>query len=495
MEMLKLAFASPEINPVNHKARSIPLLNPVDRYGRVFFFSWLGFMVAFLSWYAFPPLLSVTIKKDLHMTQDQVANSNIVALLGTLLMRFIAGPLCDRFGPRYVFVGCLLCGAIPTAMAGLVTSPQGLIALRFFIGVLGATFVPCQVWCTGFFDKNVVGTANALAGGFGNAGGGITYFVMPAIYDSLVHSQGLTPHRAWRVAYVVPFIIIVALALSMLFLCEDTPTGKWSERQDNNTMIQSNIVDLHRSSGSGAASSTNVSTVPEKKGASTPQIVDTEAQPVIDISLANNEMIQKPTIREALKVIFSLPTLALALPYACSFGAELAINSILGAYYLKNFPSLGQTKSGRWAAMFGLVNVVFRPAGGFIADLIYRSTHSVWGKKVWLVCLGVCMGGAALAVGLLNPKSEGLMFGLVVLMAFFIAASNGANFAIVPHVHPTANGIVSGIVGGMGNFGGIVFAIIFRYNGTHYDRALWIIGAIVAGVNLCVSWIRPVPRT
>lgn len=50
-------------------------------------------------------------------------------------------------------------------------------------------------------------------------------FVMPAIYDSLVHSQGLTPHRAWRVAYVAPFIIIVTLALAMLFLCEDTPTG------------------------------------------------------------------------------------------------------------------------------------------------------------------------------------------------------------------------------------------------------------------------------
>jgi NNP family nitrate/nitrite transporter-like MFS transporter len=268
----------------------------------------------------------------------------------------------------------------------------------------------------------------------------IISFVMPAIYDSLVHSQGLTPHRAWRVAYVVPFIIIVTLALSMLFLCEDTPTGKWSERHGNNPILQSNIVDLHRTSGSGTPSSTNVSTVPEKKGASTPQIVDTEAQQVIDISLANNEMIQKPTVREALRVIFSLPTLALALPYACSFGAELAINSILGAYYLKNFPNLGQTKSGRWAAMFGLVNVVFRPAGGFIADLIYRYTKSVWGKKVWLVCLGVCMGAMALAVGQLNPKSEGLMFGLVVLMAFFIAASNGANFAIVPHVHPTANG-------------------------------------------------------
>jgi MFS transporter, NNP family, nitrate/nitrite transporter len=65
-------------------------------------------------------------------------------------------------------------GAIPTAMAGLVTTPNGLIALRFFVGVLGASFVPCQVWTTGFFDKSVVGSANALAAGLGNAGGGVT---------------------------------------------------------------------------------------------------------------------------------------------------------------------------------------------------------------------------------------------------------------------------------------------------------------------------------
>ncbi|KAL1845106.1 hypothetical protein VTK73DRAFT_1121 [Phialemonium thermophilum] len=167
-------FSPPELHPVSKKARSVPIVNPLDRHGRVFFFSWLGFMVAFLSWYAFPPLLTITIKKDLHMTQDDVANSNIVALLATLLVRVAAGTLCDRFGPRYVFVGTLLCGALPSVMAGLVTGPKGLIALRFFVGILGASFVPCQVWCTGFFDKEVVGTANALAGGWGNAGGGIT---------------------------------------------------------------------------------------------------------------------------------------------------------------------------------------------------------------------------------------------------------------------------------------------------------------------------------
>jgi NNP family nitrate/nitrite transporter-like MFS transporter len=43
-------WSAPEVNPINSKARSIPVLNPLDKYGRTFFFSWFGFMIAFLSW-------------------------------------------------------------------------------------------------------------------------------------------------------------------------------------------------------------------------------------------------------------------------------------------------------------------------------------------------------------------------------------------------------------------------------------------------------------
>ena len=131
--------------------------------------------------------MTVTIRKELQMTTADVGNSNIAALTGTLLVRFLAGPACDRWGPRYTYIGILALGAIPTALAGLVRNVSGLIALRFFIGILGGTFVPCQVWSTGFFDKNVVGSANALIGGWGNAGGGITYFLMPLIYDCKLH--------------------------------------------------------------------------------------------------------------------------------------------------------------------------------------------------------------------------------------------------------------------------------------------------------------------
>ncbi|KAH6721542.1 major facilitator superfamily domain-containing protein [Leptodontidium sp. MPI-SDFR-AT-0119] len=479
-------WVAPEVNPLNGKARSIPVLNPINKYGRTFFFSWSGFLVAFLSWYAFPPLLTLTIRKDLHMSQNEYANSNIMGLTGTLVIRLIAGPLCDRFGPRYVFVGCLLAGAIPTAMAGLVTSPTGIIVLRFFIGVLGASFVPCQVWSTGFFDKNVVGTSNALAGGWGNSGGGITYFVMPAIFDSLVKDQGLTPHVAWRVAFIVPFIIITAIAMGILFTGEDCPAGKWENRHQ---MLDGIVVtsSSHNSIMEKSADATTTKTDGHKTD---PEAVNTRTA----VDRAEGEVIVAPTLKEGLSVLCSLQTLALALPYACSFGGELAINSIIGSYYLKNFPHLGQTGSGRWAAMFGLLNVFFRPLGGVVADIIYKYTGSVWGKKMWIVFCGVTMGCFELAIGLLNPHHEATMFGLIAGLAVFMDAANGANFAVVPHVHPFANGILSGIIGATGNLGGIIFAIIFRYNGKNYSKVIWIIGAISIGVNVGVSWIRPVPK-
>ncbi|KAF2459289.1 major facilitator superfamily domain-containing protein [Lineolata rhizophorae] len=488
-----LLVQAPEVNPINKKARSIPALNPIDMYGRVFTFAWMGFLIAFWSWYAFPPLMTKTIKADLHLSQKEIANSNILALTATLLVRLVSGPLCDRFGPRLVFAGLLLTGAIPTALAGTVTNATGLIILRFFVGILGATFVPCQVWSTGFFDKNVVGTANALTGGFGNAGGGITYFAMPAIYDSLVGDRGLTPHVAWRVAFIVPFILITACALGMIFLCPDTPTGAWANRMQN---LDRNIEEEHNHGGIVSNQGGHLDKVPaeDKKDASSDQEAGTVAVgEAVVIDQYHHESVQNPTVLEILKVMASPQSLVLAACYVNSFGGELAINSILGAYYNKNL-ELGQTQSGRWAAMFGLVNVLFRPLGGIVSDLLYKYTNgSLWAKKLWIHFVGVIAGCFCLAIGLKDPTELGMMIGLVLGLAVFMDAGNGANFSLVPHVHPYANGIVSGLVGASGNLGGVIFAVIFRFTG-NYHQGIWIIGVFFIAINLAVSWIRPIPK-
>jgi NNP family nitrate/nitrite transporter-like MFS transporter len=55
-------------------------------------------------------------------------------------------------------------------------------------------------------------------------------------------------------------------------------------------------------------------------------------------------------------------------------------------------------------------------------------------------------------------------------------------------------GVLSGIVGATGNFGGVIYAIIFRYNNTDYGRVFWIIGIMMIVMNLMFVWVHPIPK-
>lgn len=380
------------------------------------------------------------------MSTTQVANSNIIALVATLLVRLVAGPACDRFGPRYTFAGCLLIGAIPTFLSGTAYTVNELYALRFFIGILGGSFVPCQVWTTGFFDKPVVGRANSLTAGFGNAGGGITYFVMPAVYKSLV-SEGLSSDKAWRVAFIVPGILIVSVAIALVLLCPDTPTGKWSDRfqaAENNLRehgVSGAVVDVpgqvtaERKDSPGASSPSGISDEEKKldgtRGTYGENEVQLGEQQMVDT--ARGEVVQKPSASEIAKVVFSPQTFVTGACYFCTFGSELSINSILGTYIGTNFPNFSLSHAGDWAAMFGksriadiettlfalrrlltffpqgLMNVVCRPLGGIVSDFAYRRTGSVWSKKILMHTYSILTGVFLIAAGKTNPMNIGTM--------------------------------------------------------------------------------------
>lgn len=331
---------------------------------------------------------------------------------------------------------------------------------------------------------------------------------MPAVYDSLV-GDGLTPHTAWRVAFIVPGILITASAIALLLLCQDTPTGKWSERfnaSEENIRRQSvpSIVDVpngHAISDEKRSGSSSPTNPDEKKGpidptgGSSPSDPEQGTQQIL--SNARGEVVQKPSFKEIAKLCASPQTWVLGACYFSTFGAELAINSILGTYYGVQFKAdnLSLQESSNWAAMFGLMNALFRPLGGVVSDFAYGKTKSVWAKKILLHTYSIIAGAFLLAIGLTNSTNLATLVCLVgVGFAFFLEGANGLNFSLVPHVHPYANGVVSGFTGASGNLGGIIFAIVFRYNYKDYARSIWIIGTMMIAINVAVCWIKPIPK-
>ena len=215
------------------RATEIKLLSFKRPHMRGFHFAWFGFFMAFASWFAFAPLMP-QIKKDLGLTKDEVYNANIASVASTVLMRFAVGPLCDVFGTRTMFSMLLSFGAIPVFFGGLVNNATGLATIRFFIGVLGACFVPCQAWCSQLFAKEIVGTANAMAGGWGNLGGGAVQLLMVGVWNRF--RTGIDDEKAWRLSFIVPAVLTCGTGIGMYFFSDDSPKGNFKELTQRGTM-------------------------------------------------------------------------------------------------------------------------------------------------------------------------------------------------------------------------------------------------------------------
>lgn len=190
----------PNINtdPETCKATEIKILSAARPHMRGFHSSWISFFLAFFCWFAIAPLLSTLRLPEeeggLGISKQDIWTSSIVSVCGTIVMRIVLGPMCDKvsevssfsvsattklkiiinfqYGPRITMAIVLLAGAIPTGLTGLVNNATGLIIVRLFIGLIGSSFVMCQYWTTTMFTKEVAGTANAIVGGWGNCGGG-----------------------------------------------------------------------------------------------------------------------------------------------------------------------------------------------------------------------------------------------------------------------------------------------------------------------------------
>ncbi|QRV85668.1 major facilitator superfamily transporter [Ceratobasidium sp. AG-Ba] len=491
-------WAQPVINPLNLKSYTIPIFNLSNRYSVSFHLSWLGFLVA----------LYVPRRVAAHPTHSLSAshgNSNIIALLATLLVRLVVGPLVDRFGPRKVMAALLVIGAIPSGLAGTATKASHLYVIRFFIGILGGTFVPCQAWTTAFFDKNVVGTANALVGGWGNMGGGITFIIMVSLFQQLVHS-GLSHHVAWRVAFAavpVPVLLTVA-ALTMLFGW-DHPAGRWEDRhQVLAQRAHLHALDtakpgvVHPAPSSPESSEKELDK--EKSHGINVQVQEVDPELTKNIQSELDVAVNEPVTFKTFMAILGSPLTWLpALAYLTTFGFELAVDSNLVnvLYGLYKSPSFGQLKAGYITAIYGLLNIVTRPMGGFIGDWVYRR-WGVPGKKYFMLLCGFLEGALSIALGLYiethhkNGSTPHLatVIGIFVVMAIFNEAGCGANFALVPHCNPYSNGLMSGIVGSMGNLGGIFFALVFRFQPAPLGKAFWICGIIIMVLNALLVAIR-----
>jgi NNP family nitrate/nitrite transporter-like MFS transporter len=340
-------------------------------------------------------------------------------------MRFLLGPACDKYGARVLMAVILCAASIPTACTGLIQTATGLAILRTFIGIAGGTFVMCQFWSSRMFTKEVVGTANALVGGWGNLGGGVTQLVMGAglfpLFKIIFDGDS---EKAWRTVCVIPAVVAFASGIIIYYISDDAPKGNYADLKKHGTMAE---VSAAASFRSGAC---------------------------------------------------NVNTWLLFIQYGCCFGVELTMNNAAALYFSEQFDQSTESAAAI-ASIFGWMNLFARGLGGVTSD--WASSKIGLKGRLWTQFILLLLEGALVLVF----ANSSTLAGSIVVMVFFslfVQAAEGSTYGIVPYVDPTSTGSISGIVGAGGNTGAVCFGLGFRQLDSD-KAALTVMGATILGAS------------
>ncbi|MGH8454753.1 MAG: MFS transporter [Nevskiales bacterium] len=414
------------------KATRIELFSLKSAQMRAFHLTWMAFFVCFFAWFACAPLMPV-IKGEFGLTKDQIANINIAAVLVTIFVRLIIGPLCDKYGPRLAYTGLLLVGAIPVLGVAASQSYESFLFFRLLIGAIGASFVITQYHTSVMFAPNVVGTANAAAAGWGNAGGGATQALMPLILAAVLY-LGAESAFGWRIALLVPGVLMLVMAVLYWRHTQDCPQGNYAELRAQGVMLDAG-----------------------KKG----------GWESFKLASANYRV------------------WLLAITYGACFGVEIFIHNIAAMYYVDRF-DLSLKSAGLAVGIFGLLALFARALGGYVSDRVARF-KGLDGRTFLLAAM--LLGEGLCLVWFSQMQVVWLAVIAMTIFGIFTHMACGATYALVPLIDRKALGGVAGIIGAGGNVGAVAAGFLMK-GAASVEQCLLIIGSLVTLSAACALAVR-----
>jgi len=426
---------------------------------RTLHLTWFAFFISFMLWFAHAPLM-VVIRDSMHLSDQEVKILLILNVALTIPARIVVGMLVDKYGPRQLFSSILILGGLISIGFAFTQNYQQLAIVRFLSGFVGAGFVVGIRMISEWFPARQTGIAQGIYGGWGNFGSAGAAIILPSVALYFGAENG------WRYAIGMTGVIAIIYGCIYYFSVSNTPKGSTYFRPKKmGAMEVTSKRDLFLYIIMNAPMYMALSVLTWKLSAKM-QWFDESVAYAIYATLIALYIFQVYKIIQVNKSIFyeDVPEMQrysfkqvaiLDLAYALTFGAELAVVSMLPLYYVDTF-NVEPVLAGILAGIYPVVNLFARPAGGWLSDKI--------GRKI---TLGIVSFGATVSFFILGQVNSDWALWLVVaatiLAGIFSKAGSGAVYAMVPLIQRRMTGQFAGMVGAFGNVGGLAFLTVLSF--------------------------------
>ncbi|MBE9063662.1 MFS transporter [cf. Phormidesmis sp. LEGE 11477] len=451
---------------------------PTQGRYKILHLTWFAFFLSFVVWFNFPPF-ATTIQQEFGLSGPQRGTIGLCNIALTVPARIIIGMLLDKYGPRITYTCLLVYSAIPCLIFATATSFNQLVVGRLLMGIVGAGFVIGIRMTAEWFPPKDVGTAEGIYGGWGNFGSAFSAFTMVLIAMALSFLPGsfsfaeAKPFAVlgmtfssevlnWRAAIAGSGIFAALYGIFYYFNVTDTPPGRVYHKPKSARGIEVTTVRDFWFLMAMNVPLTGILMVLawrlQKVNFLSPSGMVIAWIGLLGLYIfqsyncwaVNKDLLAGRKVYPAEDRYRFKQVALLELTYIVNFGSELAVVTILPAFFEGTF-GLNPAIAGMIAASYAFMNLVSRPGGGIISDSVGSRK---WTMAVLLIGMGICYLIFS-TVGSGWPIAGAVI--LVMVCSFFVQAAEGATFALVPLVKPRITGQVAGNVGAYGNVGAIAY--------------------------------------
>lgn len=457
---------------------------------RILHYTWFAFFMTFVVWLGLGPMMPF-IKEALQLTDQQAKVLLILNVAMTIPARIVVGMLVDRLGPRIMYTGILILGGLISIAFAWADSYGQLALLRFLSGFIGAGFVVGIRMIGEWFPARQTGLAQGIYGGWGNFGSAGAAMTLPFIAANMGDAG-----EGWRIALTMASVAAIVYGLAYYFLVRDTPKGS--------TYFKSKKMGAMEVTGGGdlilyilmnAPLILALALLTWKLSPAQMGLIDQNSSYVIYAILTAIYLLQawkiwqvnghvlKKSVPELHRYKFKQVAI-LDWAYFVTFGTELAVVSMLAMFYVSWF-DIPKVSAALLAGIYPFINLVARPGGGWISDII--------GRKRTLVIVFAGITVSFLFLGMVDQSwSVWLVVGVTIVAGIFSKAGSGAVYAMVPLVQRRMTGQIAGMAGAFGNVGAVTFLTVNSL--VDYDQFFLFIGLIAAVVFALIVFYLEEPE-
>ncbi len=465
---------------------------------RTLHYTWIAFFMTFYVWFNMAPLATTMLASVGWLTPEHVKVLLIANVALTIPARIIIGALIDRYGARVVFSGLMVTMAIPTVVFTLADSFLQMLIARLVLSSVGAGFVIGIKMVAQWFPPKYIGRAEGFYAGWGNFGSAWAAMTLPWFAITIMDGWFGMGDNAWRWAMAVNGLVMAIYGVIYYFLVRDVPEGEVLHKaRKTEPMMVSSYGDLVQYIVWSFPLIGALGVLAWRVGG-----VRIDGDPILPGGLlwAVYGLLAVAYAWHVVKVLqVNLPYLRAGVPddekyhwgsvaalnstYFANFGAELAVVSMLPAFFENTFVPLtgssGQqivtaTVAGVVAASFAFVNLVARPLGGYLSDRMTSRKRTMLFYMIGIVVGFLLMafigrwGTGVDADGMRNvvPTFGGIWWLVVAVLitvfaSVFVQGAEGATFAVIPMVNRRMTGQIAGMAGAYGNVGAVIYLVVY----------------------------------